>query len=116
MKEAVFRDGKNTVSERDANGRFAPGNQVAAGNKGGPGRPPKEREERFMEITLSTVTYKDWREIIQKAVAQAKRGNPQARKFLADYLLGPPPQRHQVSGPDNEPLTIVFAGLKPGDV
>lgn len=51
-----------------------------------------------MQITLSTVTYKDWREIIEKAVVQAKRGNQQARKFLADYLLGPAPQRHEISG------------------
>jgi hypothetical protein len=59
-----------------------------------------------MEITQSAVTFKDWREIVQKAVAQAKRGNPQARKFLADYLLGPPPQRHEHTGADGGPLEL----------
>ena len=61
-----------------------------------------------MEITLSAVTYQDWREIVKKAVTQAKRGNPQARKFLADYLLGPPPQRHELTGKDGGPLTTMM--------
>lgn len=90
------------MQERDKNGRFV------KGNGGGPGRPKREREDRFMEITLSAVTYKDWREIVKKAVQQAGRGNPQARKFLADYLLGPPPQRHEVSGPDGGALLIEY--------
>ena len=51
-----------------------------------------------MEITLSAVTYEDWRDIVKRAVKQARLGNSQARKFLADYLLGPPPQRHEISG------------------
>jgi hypothetical protein len=88
------------VTGRDANGRFT------NGNGGGPGRPPKEREERFLEITLSAVTYQDWRDIIKKAVDQAKRGNPQARKFLADYLLGVPKQRHELTGADGGPVVV----------
>ena len=76
---------------RKANGQFEPG---ASGNPNG--RPKKEREERFLEITLSAVTYKDWREIIKRAVEQAKKGNPQARKFLADYLVGTPVQKSDI--------------------
>ena len=88
------------MTERDVNGRFT------NGNGGGPGRPPKAREERFFEITLSKVTYKDWAEIIDKAVDQAKRGNHTARKFLADYLLGPPTQKHDVKS-DNT-LRVIY--------
>ena len=84
------------MTDRDENGRFTNGNQAAKGNKGGPGRPPKAREERFLEITLSKVTYKDWAEIVERAVTQAKRGDATARKFLADYLLGPPTQKHDI--------------------
>ena len=84
---------QQVTTERDENGRFVKGH---SGNPNG--RPSKEREERFMEITLSAVTYTDWRAIVKKAVAQAKRGDNQARKFLADYLLGPPPQKHEISG------------------
>lgn len=85
---------------RDKKGRFA------EGNGGGPGRSPKKREERFLEITRSKVTFKDWGEIIEKAVEQAKRGNPIARKFLADYLIGPPAQtiNAQHSGPGGGPI------------
>ena len=60
-----------------------------------------------MEITLSAVTFEDWRAIVKKAVVQSKRGNPQARKFLADYIIGPPPQRHEVTGADGGPLYLV---------
>ena len=57
-----------------------------------------------MEITLSAVTFQDWHDIIKKAVKQARVGNSQARKFLADYLLGPPAQRHELSGPEGGPI------------
>lgn len=79
---------------RDVKGRFV------VGNKGGPGRPAKEREERYFEITTHTVTYDEWCKIIEKAAEQARRGSHQARKFLADYLLGPPAQRHELTGRD----------------
>jgi len=70
---------------RDENGRFV------KGQSGNPkGRSKKERETRFYEITLSSVSYDDWKEIVYKAVAQAKRGDPTARKWLSDYLIGEP--------------------------
>lgn len=75
------------MAQRDENGRFI------KGSSGGPGRPPKKREERFLEITLSAVTYKDWEEIVKKALKQAKTGDATARKWLSDYLIGPPTQR-----------------------
>jgi hypothetical protein len=74
---------------RDGNGRFAKGQ---SGNPGG--RPKKARGERYYEITQAACTFKEWREIIRCAVEQAKDGDRSARKFLADYLLGPPPQEH----------------------
>lgn len=86
------------MRERDEKGRFIKG---SVGNP--KGRPPKAREERYYEITLSTVTFADWEEIIRKAADQAKRGDYQARKFLADYLLGPPLQRAEILGADGNP-------------
>jgi len=50
-----------------------------------------------MEVSIAAVSLKDWREIIKKAVEQAKRGDQQARKFLAEYLIGPPQQRLDVT-------------------
>ena len=100
---------KRQVAKRDANGRFLPGN---SGNPAG--RPKKDREIRFLEITLSTVRYEDWRKIVKKAVTQAQRGDNQARKFLADYLLGPPAQRLEHSGPEGGEVVIrVVGGITP---
>lgn len=85
------------MAERDSNGRFVKGEY-----KGGPGRPRKEREERFYEVAVTSVTFQDWKEIILAAVKQAKRGDSQARKFLADYLMGTPIQKIAPVSPDGE--------------
>ena len=60
-----------------------------------------------MEITISSVTFADWKKIVQVAVKQAQRGDNQARKFLADYLLGPPPQKHEISGKVSADIVLV---------
>jgi hypothetical protein len=78
--------------ERDENGRFV------KGNKGGPGRPKKTREERYLEITLNAVTFADWQEIVKRAAMDAKRGDSTARKWLADYLVGTPVQKQEFVG------------------
>ena len=67
---------------------------------------PKERETKFYEITLTAVTFDDWKAIVTKAKDQAKRGDAVARKWLADYLMGPPVQRNEITGKDGEPLSI----------
>ena len=86
------------MTERDSKGRFVKGNGAAKGNKGGPGRPPKAREERYYEITVSTVTYNQWERIVRKAAQQAERGDATARKWLADYLVGTPEQNLNLGG------------------
>ncbi len=82
------------MGQRDATGRFVKG---VSGNPAG--RSKKEREYRFYEIAVTTVTFTDWRDIIEKAITQAKRGDSIARKFLADYLMGPPVNKVEVSDP-----------------
>jgi len=90
------------VTDRDANGRFV------AGQSGNPnGRPPKAREERFKQITLSACSFKDWEEIVKKAVLQAKRGDATARKWLSDYLIGPPRAELDVTS-GGEPLVLRY--------
>lgn len=59
---------------------------------------PREREERYYEITLSTVTFDDWQAIVKKAAEQAKKGDAVARKWLSDYLVGAVQQRLELSG------------------
>lgn len=83
---------------RDKNGRFV------AGNGGGPGRPKRDIEHKYLDITLANCSQSEWREIVKKAVQQAVRGDAVARKWLADYIIGTPVQRSEVSGRDGEPL------------
>ena len=42
---------------------------------------------------VKVVTLADWEKITLTAVARAKSGDNQARKWLSEYLLGPPVQR-----------------------
>lgn len=72
---------------RDSKGRFI------KGNGGGPGRPRKEIEQDYLEATINNVSVNDWKDVVGKALAQAKRGDTAARKWLSDYLLGLPTQK-----------------------
>jgi len=85
------------MAERDSSGRFVKGEY-----KGGPGRPRKEREDRFYEIAVTSVTFQDWKEIVARAVRQAKNGDSTARKWLSDFLMGLPIQRVAPVTPDGE--------------
>ncbi len=89
---------------RQKDGKFVKG---VSGNPNG--RPRKEREERFYEVAVSAVTFKDWREIIERAIYQAKRGDTAARKFLADYLMGTPVQKTEISGKDGDIVKILVS-------
>lgn len=80
------------MAERNDKGQFIPG------SGGGPGRPKRRTEQEYLDATISRVTLKDWREIVDKAVWQAKKGDSRARAWLSDYLLGPAPQRLQHEG------------------
>ena len=85
---------------RDENGKFI------NGNGGGPGRPKKEREVRYAEIMQTACTFTEWRKICLKAVEQARRGDATARKWLADYLVGVPKQKMEISGIDGKQIEI----------
>jgi len=85
---------------RDKKGRFVKG---VSGNP--KGRPTKEREQKYYEYAMYTVTYKEWQDIINRAVADAKRGDASARKWLSEYLA-PQAQRHEVSGPDGDVIRV----------
>ena len=71
--------------ERDAKGRFAKG---ASGNP--QGRLPKQIEQSYLQVSESVCTFDVWREIVMKAVEQAKQGDARARQWLSDYLIGKP--------------------------
>jgi hypothetical protein len=63
-----------------------------------------------MNILASSVSDDDWTEIIKKAVTDAKRGDTAARKFLADYLIGPPVEKKEISGADGDAIIVTLLG------
>ena len=67
---------------RDEQRRFTPG------NPGGPGRPRRTIEREYMAALGEAVALADWREVVARAVADAKAGDQGARNWLAKYLLG----------------------------
>lgn len=82
------------MPDRDAKGHFV------KGNKASPGRKPRVTEAEYMEITIAAVSPDDWSAIVEKAVKDAKKGAPDARRWLSDYVLGKPPQILELRGTD----------------
>jgi hypothetical protein len=70
------------------------------------GRKSRPVEERYLEIFRKAVTPEDWESIVARAVLDAKRGDTAARKFIADYLIGPPIERKEITGEDGKPLIV----------
>ena len=70
---------------RDSKGRFVKG---VSGNP--QGRLPRQTETSYLQVSESVCTFDVWREIVTKAVEQAKRGDARARQWLSDYLVGKP--------------------------
>ena len=78
----------------------------AAINKAG--RPKRRTEDEYLDAMISRVTLKDWREVVDKALTQAKRGDSLARQWLTNYIVGPPVQKLQHTGADNGPIEQTF--------
>lgn len=98
------------MSERDERGRFVKGVY-----KGGPGRPPKEREVKYYDLTVSSIAQEDWQEIVARAIKDAKRGDSTARKWLGDYVIGQPVSRVE-NDKANEPVADDKPFALPADV
>ena len=44
----------------------------------------------YVGVLLDGVTLDDWRDVVNNAKTAAKAGDPQARAWLAQYLMGRP--------------------------
>ena len=81
--------------------------QFVKGHGGGPGRPKRKREERYYQIMQQSCTFKDWRVIMNTAVARAKAGDRHAREWLAKYIIGTAPQKLEITGEGGGPIVLV---------
>lgn len=92
--------------ERDERGRFV------KGNKASPGRPPRQMETDYLEVTASRVTVARWGEIVDKALADAAKGDSRARSWLSEYLMRRPPQYDELTGRESIVLAWLLRELK----
>ena len=70
----------------------------------------RRTEADYMGVLLDAVTLEDWRAVVGTTVAAAKAGDPSARAWSTQYLVGKP----GATAP--APLTVVvqqFAGIDP---
>lgn len=69
----------------------------------------RRTEGDYMGVLLDAVTLEDWRDVVNNAKTAAKAGDPQARAWLAQYLMGRP------EGKAPTPLNIVVQQLNGAD-
>ncbi len=69
----------------------------------------RRTEGDYMGVLLDAVTLDDWRGVVTGALQAAKGGDPQARNWLAQYLVGRP------EGKAPTPLNIVVQQLNGAD-
>ena len=72
------------MADRDARGRFAPG------NSGGPGRPPAASVHEHRAALVAAVSPADIQRVAKMLVDKALAGDIGAAKLLFERLFGPP--------------------------
>ncbi|MGQ0622512.1 MAG: hypothetical protein ACT4QA_21825 [Panacagrimonas sp.] len=70
--------------DRAGNGTFM------KGNSGGPGRPRRQVESDYVRALTDACLAETWRDIVNRAVEDARGGDATARAWLATYLIGKP--------------------------
>jgi len=93
------------VIERNANGQFA------KGNRGGPGRPRLDAEQKYLRALRKALPQKDVHAIVEKLVIKAKSGNIQAAKLLLEYAIGKPTQYVETDVSGSLDLVRVIGGV-----
>jgi len=105
--------------QRDANGRFA------IGNDGGPGNPFARQTAALHSAFVQRATPEDMKAIADKLIEQAKAGNVVAAKLVLQYTIGKPAPAVQPDNLDAEewehskttawkPLRELQMGMGPG--
>lgn len=92
---------------RDDKGRFLPGQTMPAG----PGRPPRATERDYLAALVDEMSMERWRKIVRKAITDAEKGNGFARQWLAEYVIGKPPQILDIRAVDAKLMAEVLKQL-----
>lgn len=66
-------------------------------------------QDSYMGALLDAVSLDDWREVVTGAVQAAKSGDPQARNWLAQYLIGRPESKAPT------PISVIVNQLQGSD-
>ena len=95
------------INARNSSGQFLPG------HPGGPGRMRRETEATYLKALRRGVKLKDWREVIARALTDAKNGDRHARRWLSDFLLGRPADASEIlaaadAGPTEAPKVVLL--------
>ena len=78
----------------------------------GAGRPRKAVERAYLDAIAEIVTDAEWEKIVRKAVVDAKKGAPDARRWLSDYLVGKPPQILDLRAGDAQLMRDILEGME----
>ena len=88
------------MADRDARGRFLPGNRASRGN------PLAGRVAKLRSALIRAVSPEDMREMVQALVARARGGDVAAAKLVLSYAVGRPSEAPR---PDEErSITVIF--------
>ena len=66
-----------------------PAKPFLPGNPGGPGRMPRVKEDRYLNVLKETCPLDRWKKICERHVSLAEEGDYRAMDFLRKYLLPP---------------------------
>jgi hypothetical protein len=89
-------------SGRDEKGRFVKGQWA-----GGPGRPPRAREEAYLAVLRELLSLGKFAEIVKAQILKAGGGDLQAAQWLTDYAIGKPRQQIAIEREAETPNTNV---------
>ena len=80
----AFEEDRVRQDSRDDKGRFT------RGAPPGPGRPPRRDQREFLRRLLALCTDERIDAVLMRLIADAARGDAEARKLVLGYLLGKP--------------------------
>jgi len=98
------REGLMRYSKRRGNVSMVPGQPAIT--------PPPIRNDdekvNYARMMRESIRPDDWKDVIMKALEQAKRGNRYARAWLSDYLLGKPIQLIAMQSDQQMKVTVEY--------